>query len=61
MSCISDADVTGAILRICPTKYVGPDEIPNVIIKGCSEIFTPFTSILNLGLLTKSFLHYLTF
>jgi hypothetical protein len=35
---ISDSDVQRAISRLRSTKCVGPDEIPNFIIKGCSEV-----------------------
>jgi hypothetical protein len=40
--CFSDSDVEEAIFRLCSTKCIGPDEIPNFIIKGCSHIFTSF-------------------
>jgi hypothetical protein len=53
---ISDSDVQRAISRLSSTKCVGPDEIPNFIIKGCSEIFTPFLChIFNLSLFTGKF------
>jgi hypothetical protein len=53
---ISDSDVKRAISRLRSTKCVGPDEIPNFIIKGCSDIFTPLLRhILNLNLLTGKF------
>jgi hypothetical protein len=42
--------------RLRSTKCVGPDEIPNFKIKGCSEIFTPLLRhIFNLSLLTGKF------
>jgi hypothetical protein len=53
---ISLTDVTRAISRLRSAKCVGTDEIPNFIIKGCSEIFTPLLHhIFNLSLLTGSF------
>jgi hypothetical protein len=53
---ISDSDVEQAISRLRSTKCVGPDEIPNFIIKGCSEILTPLSChIFNLSLLTETF------
>jgi hypothetical protein len=43
-------------LVVCLTKCVRPDEIPNFITKGCSEIPTPILQhIYNLTLLTGSF------
>jgi hypothetical protein len=32
---ISDSDVKQAILRLSPSKCVGPDDIPSFIINGC--------------------------
>jgi hypothetical protein len=53
---ISVTDVTRTISRLRSTKCVGPDEIPNFIIKGCSEVLTPLLHhIFNLSLLTRSF------
>jgi hypothetical protein len=53
---VSDSDTERAISRLRSTKCVGPDEIPNFIIKGCSEILTPFLChIFNLSLLTVKF------
>jgi hypothetical protein len=53
---ISDSNVKRGISRLHSTKCVGPDEVPNFIIKGCSEIFTPLLShIFNLSLLTGNF------
>jgi hypothetical protein len=53
---ISDSDVTRAISRLRSTKCVRPHEIPNFIITGCCEIFTPLLRyIFNLSLLTGKF------
>jgi hypothetical protein len=53
---MSHGDVTRAIRRLRSTKCVGPDEIYNSIIKGCSEIFAPLLRhIFNLNLLTERF------
>jgi hypothetical protein len=53
---ISDSDVEIAISRLRLTKCVGPDEIPNFIIKDCSEIFTPLLRrIFNLTVLNGKF------
>jgi hypothetical protein len=53
---ISDSDVERAISRLRSMKCVGPDEIPNFIMKGCSEILTPLLRhIFNLSLLTGKF------
>jgi hypothetical protein len=53
---ISDSDVQQVISRLRSTKCVGPDEIPNLIIKGCSEILTPLSHhVFNLILLTGKF------
>jgi hypothetical protein len=38
---ICDSDVKCAISHLLSTKSVGPDEIPDIIIKGCSDIFIP--------------------
>jgi hypothetical protein len=40
----SVTDVTRAISHLRSTKCVRLDEIPNFIIKGCSDIFTPHTT-----------------
>jgi hypothetical protein len=54
---VSDSDVEQAVSHLRTTKCVRPDEIPNFIIKGCSEIITPLLSrIFNLSLLTGRFL-----
>jgi hypothetical protein len=53
---ISDSDVERAISRLRSMKCGGPDEIPNFIIKGCSEILTHLLRhIFNLSLLTGKF------
>jgi hypothetical protein len=53
---ISDLDVKQAISHLHLAKCIGPDEVPNFIIKGCSEIFTPLLScIFNLSLLIGNF------
>jgi hypothetical protein len=53
---ISDSDAEQAISRLHLTKCIRPDEIPNFIIKGSSEIFTPLLChILDLSLLTGKF------
>jgi hypothetical protein len=33
--------VSKAIKRLRPSKWVGLDGIPSLVIKGCSDIFTP--------------------
>jgi hypothetical protein len=48
------SDVNRAINGLLSVKFVGPDEIPNFIIKGCAEIFrptAPLRHIFNLSLL----------
>jgi hypothetical protein len=53
---IYDSDVKCAISHLRSTKSVGPDEIPNFIIKGCSDIFIPLLRhIFNLSLSTGKF------
>jgi hypothetical protein len=54
---ISDSDVKQAISHLGSMKCVRPDDDPNFIIKGYSEIFTPLLShIFSLSLLTGKFL-----
>jgi hypothetical protein len=53
---ISDSDVKQAISHLHSTKCIRPDEIPNFITEGCTEIFTPLLRhIFNLSLLTGKF------
>jgi hypothetical protein len=53
---ISDSDVKQAIRRLGPSKFVGADEIPSFIIKGCSGIFASLLShIFNIILLQGKF------
>jgi hypothetical protein len=53
---VSDSDVKRAISYLRSTKCVGPDEIPNFITKGCSEILTPVSChMFNFSLLTGKF------
>jgi hypothetical protein len=53
---ISDSDFKRAISCLRSTKCVGPDEIPNFIIKDCSNIFIPLLRhIFSLSLLTGKF------
>jgi hypothetical protein len=56
ISYISNSDVERNISRLRSTKCVGPDELPNFITKGCSEILAPLLChIFNLSLLTGKF------
>jgi hypothetical protein len=48
----SDTDIKQAISHLHSTKCIRPDEIPNFIVKGCSEILC---HIFNLSLLAGSF------
>jgi hypothetical protein len=53
---ICDSYVNRAISHLRSTKSVGPDEIPNFIIKGCYDIFSALLRhIFNLGLSTVKF------
>jgi hypothetical protein len=53
---IYDSDDKCAISHLRSTKSVGPDEIPNFIIKGCADILIPLLRhIFNLSLSTGKF------
>jgi hypothetical protein len=53
---IAAAEVSKAIKRLRPSKCVGLDGIPSLVIKGCSDIFTPLlTYIFNLRLTSVTF------
>jgi hypothetical protein len=53
---ISDPDIREAIKRLKPSKSVGLDDIPGVIIKVCSFIFIPILRhIFNLSLTQQYF------
>jgi hypothetical protein len=53
---ISVLDIPKAVKRLRPTKFVGLDNIPDFIIKGCSDILVPVLKYLfNLSLSEKYF------
>jgi hypothetical protein len=57
---ISDSDAKQAICCPRSTKCVGPDQIPNCIMRGCPQIFTPLLRLIfNLSTLTEKFLSLL--
>jgi hypothetical protein len=53
---ISAAEVSKAMKRLRPSKCFRLDGIPSLVIKGCSDIFTPLlTYIFNLSLTSVTF------
>jgi hypothetical protein len=44
---ISAAEVSKVIKRLRPSKCVGLDGIPSLVIKGCSDIFTPLLAYIS--------------
>jgi hypothetical protein len=54
---VSDSDIFKAIKRFKPSKFVGVDDIPGFIIKGCTDIFVSvLRHIFNLSLSQQYFL-----
>jgi hypothetical protein len=55
---VSDSDVIKAIQLVRPSKSVGVDDVPEFIIKGCTDIFVPIIKhIFNL-ILSQQFFYY---